>query len=167
MNRRQYLGYGAGVLSLFMSGCGTEPGNAPVEVSLYGEKGKTPADVALNPITVTDSQFKLEGRLTAGGGTLNKDLYRDVSIQLYSGSGQALCSHLIADWEGDIRPVSFSTDVIPTYVILYSPDFWDEPMEVDYFVHEKEEGLFVPEEAATRNELPVDEIQTGLPSCTE
>lgn len=167
MNRRQYLGHTAGILSLVMSGCGYVPEGDTVHVTLVGEEGTTPAEVALNPITVSESQIQVEGRLAAENGKLNKEMYRDVAIQLYSESGQPICSQLIGDWEGDTRPISFSTETIPTYVIIYSPDFWDEPMAVEYFIHDRDRDLFVPEEATTRAELPVDEIQTGIPSCTE
>lgn len=167
MNRRQYLGYGTGTLSLVMGGCGYVPEGDTVYVNLYGEEGETPADVALNPITVSESEFQLRGELVADGGKLNKELYRDVSILLYSGEGSVICSHRVGDWKGNRREVSFSTETIPTYVILYSPDFWQEPMVVDYFFYDSEREVFVSETASSRDELPVDETHTEAPSCNE
>lgn len=40
--------------------------------------------------------------------------------------------------------------------MLYSPDFWEESMSVEYFVRSDEGHEFVPHDATSTDELPVD-----------
>lgn len=167
MIRRKFMEYGTVAFSLLMSGCGYVPEGKSVHVALHGHEGETPADDPLNPISVSDSEFGLHGELVAERSGLKKDQYRDVSIQLYSGDGQAICLHRIGDWSGELRIVSISTQTVPTYVILYSPDFWQEPMYVDYFVYDDKQDRFVQETASARDELPIKEIPTQIRRCSD
>lgn len=136
---------GAIVLAVLLAGCGTVPQGEAVHISLYGEQNQTPSDIALNPITYSQSEFQIEGELVIGGGAPDREAYRDVSILLYAEDSTLMCSASLGGWNPDDRMrVEISTNHIPHYVIIYSPDFWDEPMSVEYFVRNEERSEFVP-----------------------
>lgn len=153
---------------LLVAGCGFVPQGDAVHISLYGPDTQNESDVALNPISVSGSNFQLEGELVTGGGATNRDLYEDVNILLYRENESLLCSYRVGDWNPtQPKRVSVSTNDVPGFVIIYSPDFWNEPMSVEYFVSDDEGTGFVPREATSKEELPVDVSTTRGPECTQ
>lgn len=168
MNQNATLQWCVVILAVVVAGCGTVPQGDATHISLYGEENQTASDIALNPITYSESEFRIEGDLVAGGGAPDRETYRDVSILLYAEDSTLVCSVTLGDWNpAEQMRVELSTNEIPQYVIIHSPDFWREPMSVEYFVRNEEPDEFVPHDASSRQELPVRVENVPQRECTQ
>lgn len=155
------------ILAVLIAGCGYVPQGDTVHVSLYGENQQTESDIALDPISVTDSEFRIDGDLVTGGGVPDRETYRDVRIHLLSEESELICSRRVGDWDSsESRSVEVSSNETPHYVIILSPDFWNEPMTVEYFVRDDERDGFDPHEASSKEELPVRVEDIPHRKCT-
>lgn len=98
---------------LFTAGCiGNEPGPGG-EVGFYGD------------MSVSDSRFVMDGQITLGGGTTNQDEFDNVTIYLFTKNGTLIQAHRAGTLTGLLN-VSIASDQVPYYVIINSPDFWQE-----------------------------------------
>lgn len=157
MNRNHQILLSVIMLVALLAGCMTVPQGDAVHVALYGEENNSTGDTALNPITYSQSGFRIEGELVAEGGAPDRETYRDVSILLYDENSTFICATPLGDWNSDDSiGVEVATDEVPYYVVLYSPDFWEESMSVEYFMRSDERHEFVPHDAPSVDELPVD-----------
>lgn len=167
MNQKPTLQWCVVILAVVATGCGTVPQGDATHISLYGEENQTTSDIALNPITYSESEFSIEGDLVAGGGAPDRETYRGVSILLYAADSTLMCSVTLGDWKPSVpMRVELSTDEVPQYVIIYSPDFWREPMSVEYFVRNDERDEFVPQDASSKEELPIRVENNPQRECT-
>ena len=150
-------------LIALLSGC-TVPEGEGTTISIYTNNPE--ANSTLNPIVTSDHQFRLDGYLTSGGGDPDRNVYRDVSVRIYGNDSTLICVRTVGDWSGhDSKNVSVELDRIPVYVIVYSPDFWDEPMTVKYYQYDREEGDFDTRRAYEESELPVNVSSETGPEC--
>lgn len=100
--------------SVLAAGClRTEPGRA--------------ADVGFRgTMNATDSKFVMDGRVTLGGGVPEQDVFHDVIIYFFAENGSLVDSHRVGNLTGFVE-VSTTTERPPYYVVINSPDFWEEP----------------------------------------
>lgn len=155
------------VACIITSGCMYVPRGSEVRVSLYGPTNQEPGETPLNPFTVSESEFEVDGELDTGGGAADRSIYRDISIRLYAEDEQLLCSYRVGNWNvsrGRTK-VTFSTTHSPHYVVIYSEDFWNEPMTVHYFVFDSDRQQYIPERASSQSELPVSVSDRDAPAC--
>jgi hypothetical protein len=127
------------------AGCAYVPTGGVVGVNYYGN------------IESTDNGFQMNGYLKAEGGAPEQPVYTDVKVYLYAKNGSRLYSEDLGDLNtSHIRlNVTVTTDQTPYYVVFYSEDFWQEEVQVNYFVL-KSGGTFERNDATSRSELPVD-----------
>jgi hypothetical protein len=131
-------------LAIFVSlaGCGYVPQGEEVHIGYRGT------------LDTSASDFRMEGNLTAGGGNSDRSVYRDVTVKLYSAEDELLHSESLGDMSTDKNlAMTVSIETIPHYVIFDSPDFWQEPMQVEYYVRMEDD--YGVEYATDRGELPV------------
>lgn len=154
-------------ICLITSGCMYVPRGDEVEISLYGDSNQTQSDVALNPISASNSEFVLDGYLATGGGAPDRTVYRDIFILLYAEDKQLICSHRVGDWNVSTggKDVAFSTTSRPHFVVIHSDDFWNEPMAVEYFVFDTGRGQYLPEDADSEDELPTSVSEVAATPC--
>lgn len=127
---------------VLLAGCSYAPRGDTVHVNYYG---------SIN----SSSEFHMEGHLASEGGSPEQDVFKDVTLQLYSAEGDLVASDQLGDLQADHGRlnVSITEETIPKYVVFVSPDFWREPMSVPYFTRQDEE--YVLHEATSKDELPV------------
>lgn len=103
----------------------------------------------------SSSHFYMNGYLASEGGSPEKDVFNNVTIQLYSAEGDLIRSVELGDLRSDHGRlnVSISTETMPKHVIFRSRDFWTEPMSVPYFT--REDGEYVYHEATRRDGMPI------------
>lgn len=120
-----------------------------------------------SPISVTETGIEVKGFLIAGGGPPDRDIYRDISVRLYAENGKLLCVERVGDWNlsNGTKNVSFQYTNVPHYIVIYSEDFWNEPMTVEYFEYDAKTEEFLPHEAASEDELPVEVSKNRRPLC--
>ncbi len=121
MTERYHVLSLAVIICLLISGCMYVPRGGEVRVSLYGSPNQEPGEIPLNPITVSESEFAVEGELDTGGGAPDRSMYRGISILLYSADEQLLCSYRVGDWNvtSGRTDVSFTTKHTPPSTSLY------------------------------------------------
>lgn len=131
-----------------LAGCFLEPSGSP-QVVFVGETG------------VSDGRFVMEGELDLGWGQERVE-YQDVAVCLYGADGAMFRSVSMGSVPPE-RRVSIRSDRIPEYVVVHSPDFYDE--SVSYFYYEREVSGstvgFVERSIGHPSELPVDPRATG------
>lgn len=142
----RYVLLGVLVFVVAISGC-YYPQGEEVSVSFHGS------------LTVSDSTFEMEGHVSTGGGIPEEDIYRDVSINLYSENKQQILSRTVGDLNANHGRlnVSFESSDIPYYVTIESPDFWEEPVGVDYYVFDNDTEKYTVFVAGSKEELPVSD----------
>lgn len=156
MSRLRIVAVVLTTVSMVTAGCFYVPQGDAVSISVYGQGEGTDSGVALNPISISGSEFRMKGYLSVGGGAADRSRYRTISVRLYSKSGDLLCVEHVGDWNVTrTKNVSISRQQIPHYVVVYSPDFWNGPMTVEYFEYDENETVFRPREADSPDELPV------------
>lgn len=144
------------IILVLLAGCAYVPQGDTTEISFYGEMNRT------------ESGFEINGSIMAGGGIPERDVYRGVSITLYSANGELLCREPVGQLTvGAGLQVTFSTQKQPKYVTVESRDFWKEPMEVDYHVYNSGEELYFLEEAPSKDDLPAGPVSSEKPRCSE
>lgn len=133
------------LLVTILAGCIMTPRGSGAHVTYYGSFNES-------------NNFHMGGYLSSGGGIPDKDAFRSVSIQLYSEDGTLLCTsevgRLIAN-QGRTN-ISISVTTVPHYILILSPDFWDEQTEVDYFRRNEDEGTYTAIGVTSRESLPVE-----------
>lgn len=139
------------VLLAVTSGCvlpRTEPGYG-VDIGFSGD------------IERQSGAFEMNGSLTVGGGNAKLDAYRNVSVFLYSNDTTLIGEEEIGVLEGRTA-VDIRSQRQPQYVIINSPDFWEEPqIEVDYYVWSDEHQKYGIHEASSRDEFPIELPEDG------
>lgn len=112
MTGKRFIQIGLVVL-LLTAGClRSEPGPGG-EVGFYGE------------MNVSDSQYVMDGQITLGGGTTSQDAFDNVTIYLFTENGTLIETHRAGTLTGLLN-VSIVSNRIPYYVIIDSPEFWEE-----------------------------------------
>lgn len=146
MNRRLLLALCL-VSSVLVAGC--VPRGDAVRIEFDGTINRTSAG------------FHMQGVVDTSGGIPDRDIYRDLSVNLYSKNGTLLYQESIGDLEADSPglDVSISTDIHPKYVIISSKDFYRERMAVEYYEWRGDE--YVIQYANARSDLPVTETRTS------
>lgn len=134
------------LLLIVTAGCvRTEPGRGG-EVGFYGT------------MNATESGFVMDGQITLGGGIPKQDEFENVTVYLFTENGTLIRSHRAGTLTGLLN-VSLTTSRTPHYVVINSPDFWEEPrFSVRYYQFMEEKG---PREygihyAYSRQDLPVE-----------
>lgn len=127
---------------VFTPGCGYVPRGDEIHVGFDGS------------FDVSESEFKMEGTLHTGGGAPEQDRFRDVTVKLYTKDGSLIYSENLGDWQVRQKRlnVSIETDKVPHYVVIESEDFWDEKVQVEYFV--RKDSDYAIEYASSKSELP-------------
>lgn len=138
-----------------LAGCAYVPQGEGVEVVYIGS------------ISSSGGQFQMDGHLSSGGGSSDKEQFRRVTVQLYAEDGTLLCDRKVGslDAESGRLSVSVTADVVPHYVVVTSPDFWSERTYVSYF-EQRSDGTYDREDVASKSELPVSVVDSGGPSCS-
>lgn len=76
----------------------------------------------------------MDGQVIMGGALPDQDVFRDVTIYLFSENGTLIRSHVAGDLRRPLN-VTLTTDQIPHYVIIDSSDFWTEDdINVRYYL---------------------------------
>lgn len=140
----------------FLAGCSTVPKGEEVEVTYIGS------------ITASSEGFQMEGYLSTGGGVPERETFRDVKIQMYEENGNLLCGVEIGDLTANHgrRNVSVATNVAPEYVLITSPDFWNESVEVNYFQRNPDGESYNREDVTSESDLPVPVADSNRVSCS-
>lgn len=121
------------ILSLIFTGCVAPPFGVSTP-SQSNQATRYDAIGFLGEIRATESKFILDGQLLGcSSDGVGPERCENVSIELFSKNGTHLYSYRVGVLEAR-RNVSFTTLVIPFYVIIQSPDFWGhEQTSVDYY----------------------------------
>jgi len=131
------------IFALLLAGCGAEP----VSIDISGE------------FNMTERGFRLDGEISEAGTTGGKDVYRDVVVCLIDENGQILNRTQPQNMrlsQGE-KNVTVSSDRVPKYVIIHSPDFWDVPdVSVTYYTRISDGEGFRSHVVQNAEELPVD-----------
>lgn len=116
------------------------------------------ADVGFRgTMNATDSKFVVDGRVTLGGGVPEQDVFHDVTIYFFAENGSLLDSHRVGNLTGFVE-VSTTTERVPYYVVINSPDFWEEPrIVVSYYYRVGRDGDrdYAPRDARSKDDFPV------------
>lgn len=98
------------------------------------------------------SNFGMEGTVRDTSITSDPPTYRNVTIYLYAEDG-TLIQRVPVGTLDEGAEVSISSDEVPEYVILDSPDFYGGEVEVGYYT--RRESTWAEEIVDRREELPV------------
>jgi hypothetical protein len=112
-------------------------------------------------INATDNGFRLDGDVVEGSSL--QPTYRNVTVYLYTDSGTVIDSKQLGTLnESVVRlDVSMQTDRVPKYVIVNSPDFWDDVHpDLNYYVLTKDSqtgpnGIYSEYNVGSKDEFPV------------
>lgn len=142
MKRRGTLTLFAGCLSL-LAGCPYVDYGVHSSISFDGE------------FQVRNAEFSVEGELEEGGAAPVKELFRDVSVRLYTASKEEFFSKQLGNLSaGGSLPVSISSARIPEFVIFDSRDFWGPNIDVTYYARD-DETQYIPRVVNRRAAIPV------------
>lgn len=132
------------IFKLLLAGCAYVPSGDEANIGFTGS------------LDTSSSSFSMEGNITVGGGIPDRQTYRDVTVNLYSKDGKLLLSKKLGNLQVDVGrlDVSITIQSVPRYVIIESPDFWQEAMQVEYYV--RMDSNYSVEYASARDELPVE-----------
>jgi hypothetical protein len=126
---------------VLISGCGFNDQSAKGSIEYSGQ------------IAVENGTFVMEGELVNGG--VQPTTFTNVRVHLYDADKTLLRTVPVGTINGRNVSVSITSDRIPTYVIIDSPEFWSTPrVAVQYYVRE-ETGEYFPGQATDRDDLPV------------
>lgn len=143
MNTRMPIIY-CSIFMLLIAGCAYVPSGDEVNVGFTGS------------LNASSSSFSMEGNITVGGGIPDRQTYRDMTVNLFSEDGDLLLTKKLGNLRTDAGrlDVSIAIQSVPHYVIIESPDFWQEPMQVEYYV--RMDSNYSVEYATARDELPAE-----------
>lgn len=141
MNTKSFMA-GCVVISVLLAGC--VPSGDEIQLEFHGE------------LNTTGEEFHMQGRLIITGGTVDRTVYRDVAVILYSKERTVLYRETLGDLtrEHAWLNVSISTAEPPEYVIFDSRDFYHEDMKVEYL--KRDDGQYLTKRAGSRDALPVN-----------
>lgn len=123
-----------------LSGCSFGNPSYNGQINFIGELG------------IENGVFVMEGEIVNSGSST--DTFDDVAVYLYEESGEQIERVDIGELSGSLS-ISISSQQIPEYIILDSPDFWDTPkVVVDYYTRSGS-GNYDEHVATDRSELPV------------
>ncbi len=144
------------LLITLVTGCATYPAGEEVEVAYMGVP------------TSSDGTFQMDGRIAIGGGAPEQDTFKNVKIKLYTSNGTQLCGVTIGDLDSHSarHNVSLRYNTVPEYVIITSPDFWDEKVSVNYFQRRSDSQNYTRISVSSKQDLPVSLIESNRVSCT-
>jgi len=130
----------------------------------HGEEAEV---IYIGSINASNSDFQMDGHLSTGGGVPDPETYRNIKIQLYAENGTMLCSVKVGDLRANHgrRNVSVTSTVVPEYVLVTSPDFWNEQTKVNYFQRSSSGEEYERERVFSKSELPVSIVESNKPSC--
>lgn len=145
------------LLSTIIAGCSTVPKGEEVEVVYIGS------------INASGDSFQMNGYLSSGGGVAEQERFRTVTVQLYAENGDLLCEREIGSLQADAGRlnVSVAANVVPQYVLITSPDFWDEQVEVNYFQRKPNGESYDREDVTSESELPVSAASSDGGACSK
>lgn len=87
-------------------------------------------------IGIQDGTFYMNGSVSVGIGAAPEQTYRNVTVALYDDEKEAIETVPVgtmstdADRAPNTRPVNLTSERIPTYVVLESPDFWTDGVDL-------------------------------------
>lgn len=128
--------------TLATAGCYTTPAGDEVVVSFHGD------------INTTDNRTALNGEVSIGGRIPDRSEYRNITIYYLSENRSTTDSFEVGDIGEAPGNVNFSSSTSgrPAFIVINSPDFWQESMAVEYLEWEGE-GYHI-ETATAESELP-------------
>jgi len=139
-----------------LAGCGTVPRGEVVQVTYLGS------------INASNGTFQMNGELSTGGGVPDREVYRNVTVQLYTNDGTRLCGVTVGDLTANHgqRNVSVEASTLPEFVVITSPDFWHGKMEANYFQREADKNGYERQPVYSREGLPVSVDDTKMEACS-
>jgi hypothetical protein len=104
-------------------------------------------------ITASDGSFEIEGHFYRSVG--NENVYENVTVHLLDERGERIESVQLGTLDERL-PVLVSSSSIPAYVIVDSPDFWQQDnFAVEYFEYKDGKGVsYDLQWASNRSEFP-------------
>lgn len=112
-------------------------------------------------INISNESFTMQGEVRGCFGQVGPEECRDTRVLLYTADGSLIAAEYLGTLNGR-RNVSLTTDRIPHYVILTSPDIWEaNHTTVQYLFYD--EGTYLGKPIDEREELPV-EVRTETPT---
>jgi len=138
-----------------LSGCATLPQGEGIDVVFIGD------------INVSESSFHMDRHLSSGGGIPDRKEFRNVRIELYSENGEILYSSEVGDLQADQGRlnVSIISDQIPEYIVIRSPEFWNEQVMVAYFQRSSDSRDYSGKDIYSKSELPISLAQRNRTAC--
>lgn len=106
-------------------------------------------------LKASDQGFSMNGSVSIGGGAAAHHVYRDVTLNLYTESGELIYSTELGELSQSepSLPVSITHDKVPHYVTFESPDFWRDDVQVEYY-KSNQNGEYVVFTATSKGDLP-------------
>jgi len=132
---------------LLSAGCVGEPGRG---VSIA---------ISVGGMNVTEESFRIDGEIAQAGSVGDPDVYRDVMVCLIDETGQILNRTQPMDMKSSpgVMNITVSSNEVPKYVIIHSPDFWDDPdIRVAYYTRPSDSKGFAEHFVQNVDGLPVD-----------
>lgn len=108
------------IVSVLIAGCATFPTASEHEIGYSGQIG------------VTNGSFHMDGEFFIAQGTASDITFRDTRVVIYDDQRRVLEQLPVGDISTDPdvapfrRPVNFTSEHIPAYIIYESPDFWKD-----------------------------------------
>ena len=109
-------------------------------------------------INATDDSFRLEGNIT-NGARGEPPTFHNVTVYLYTQNKTLIASKEAGTLVRRV-PITMYTNRIPYYIVINSPEFWQDNVEVDYFKL-GDNKKYIAVNAVNRDELPI------YPTATE
>lgn len=143
--RKRQIALALVLASAPLSGCFIEPGEGTMLI-FHGDIG------------LSDGEFEMEGYVSFDAGIPSKDVYRDVSLELYAANESLVYKEDLGDIHNGTQRVNTSVthSPPPEYVIFDSPDFWDDDTATEYYVRSEEAYRGYQVKVATESsDLPI------------
>lgn len=127
-------------------------------------------------VTTTNDTFHLEGDLYLGVQAGGHHNYSNVSIVLYDGDKRPIETVRVGrmstnpEWGPTRYRVNITTDTVPAYVVVESPDFWtDNEIAVDSLVVQDGSLYFYGRSGADATKYPCEvlDVDVNATHCDE
>lgn len=99
-------------------------------------------------VEVEGGQFVMDGNVSVGIGAAPDATFDDVTVVLYDENEEVIrrvpVGRLSTDGPPHTQRVNVTTDAVPTYVVIESPDFWqtDTSVRVEGYVRPDDGGRY-------------------------
>jgi len=131
----------------------------PLISGCYVDSAKTSVEFSGN-MSIENESFRMDGEIRNSAITSEPETFENVSVSLYTEDKKLIKSVNIGTLRYE-QDVNIRSPTVPTYVIIYSPDFWrdnslffgEEPPEVVYF--ERKGDIYRSRVVSEEKDLPV------------